>query len=116
MGVDLKLYPNRRGHYQLDEGVYYHIGGLCCLEFERDYDLQAKIKLLKKHQLPVNVFFSESDGVLITEDKYGDKLHYVLAGDLAYLLKTKIEAGWNLAILRFMQCLHPETPVVLMWS
>lgn len=110
MGVDLTLVPERWGRM---DPLLAEVR----LPLDRDYDLQAQIRKCHAWELDAgqSVLWCEEDGLSdLTDDPYGDRLVYTLAGILASV-ELRGVSTWNAAIMDFMRQIPAKTRVVLWW-
>ena len=122
MGVDLSCMPIQYG--DLKDNKWWL--GYTRLSFDRNYDLFANFdgftRTDKKSKIvgqliprDVKVQIYKDEGCEeVTEDAYGSKLTYCLAGDFKKI-KIKRNGDWNKAIIKFLQTIPKETPIVLYW-
>jgi hypothetical protein len=123
MGLDLTLIPCA---YSTEKKFSEWILATTRLDLFRNYDIFGQIDsrgrgdgpvVCNAKPLPPNVRFDwyEDDGIKERkEDQYGDKLTYVLAGELVKV-KTKDTCQWNKAVFAMMKALPADTPVILWW-
>lgn len=125
MGMDLTLYPYNRPINTWTSQV-----GEAALRLDRHYELFAQIdqkvmgdqfnvkQICQPKSLPANVefmYFDDEKGVKVTrEDKYGNGLTYVEAGELKKLDLADSEI-WTKAIFALIKALPDSYPVILMW-
>jgi len=125
MGVDLTVCPVRwdNTHWWL---LHERIS------FDRNYELFAQMGLtgvedeagndivavMEDSPVPegkrVEVYGDEGIEVCTTTP-YGDPLTFVRAKEFRKVKTDKTIGKWNLAVIRFLRALPPETPVVLWW-
>lgn len=114
MSIDLTIVPSRREGKAPEWFLAYD--RLTC---DQDYDFFDTIKALPSRELPENVTFTwycDEGCQDTTEDKYGDQLRYVKAGDFKKVkMSDAAFSGKNRGILALLSCLHPSTWVVLWW-
>ena len=117
MGIDLTVLPIKHVNFNWWLGHER-------LRFDRDPPLFDAILKLTPIPIPREVDFQnyEDEGLESTrEDRYGRELTYLLAGQFRPVLTAAAEyrfgnSDWNLAVLRFLNDIHPSTPTVLLWS
>ena len=89
------------------------------LRLSRNYELFDAIKALPSNELPpdTTVEWYEDNGIeRQTADMYGEPLRYIQAGEFRNLVfDCRKTEQWNVAVIRFLQELPRETPVVLWW-
>lgn len=107
MGLDLTLLP-------YDRDFSRHV-----LSMERNYTLFDQIKKLESMRLekPIYSYVAGDDEdpcSEISEDKYGEPIRFVYAGDLAKLEEAEIDI--NKACLAFIKCLPMNHKVALYWG
>lgn len=123
MGLDLTLIPFEYG--KKDEMLNNYLGfvGYTRLRLTRQYKLYDFImENFEVNYLPNNVKYIHYEDEGIKEkktDSYGKKLTYCLAKEFnkinMSIFEDNIYHNWNRSVIKMMQSLDPETPVLLWW-
>ena len=111
MGIDLTIVP--QNFPQLNDHLAYTRLGFMF----RDYDYFDELQKISR---PLNEVFRWYDDEGLTkrdDDKYGDKLTFIMASDFLKVKKVgkRKLSDWDKAIFAFIKALEPSTKLVLFW-
>jgi len=129
MGMDLTLYPLKKGPIELTcESVL----GYERLRFERDYRIFGQLTdmsdpgqpeipekpTIKSHEIPPQLWIDMYDVEGCKkrrDDSNGETLRFAYAQQLKRLIIPDDTHFWNKAIKVFLNALPDDTPVILEW-